>query len=220
MTARRAAAIVTAVAAAAGAVALLTAVAGTPGVAEPGLRAGPAIAGGRQPEGVLVGCSRRSEANFPGAFTSSRNVVVGPLVLVGAAHTPASTVREFGGNKFPLLVKAGHRVTVRISPQARRSTGLAYGGLGRRPLPQGRLRLRDAADAMTFVACRPGAPSTSYDPEGPSGSYADGEQVTFWSGFVLVRRPSCVPLGVYVDDDLAPRRVGLALGRRCPERAA
>jgi hypothetical protein len=32
--------------------------------------------------------------------------------LVGAAHTPARTVREYGGNKFPLLVRAGHRVTI------------------------------------------------------------------------------------------------------------
>ena len=220
MAARRAAVIATVAAAAATAVALLAAGgSGTPGVAEPPSRAQPASAGERPPTGVVVGCARRSEAEFPQAFTSSRNVVVGPLALMGAASTPASTVREFGGNKFPLLVKAGHRVTVRLSPEARRSAGLAYGGLGRRPLPEGKQKLRDAADSMTFVACPPGTPSKRYEAEGPSGSYADGEQVTFWSGFVLSRRPRCLPLEVYVDDDPAPRRVGLALGRRCPERA-
>ena len=191
------------------------------GGADPPLQPEPAAAGARPPEGVVVGCSRRSEANFPRAFTSSRNVVVGPLALVGAGYTPPDTVREFGGNKFPLLVKAGHRVTVRLSPEVQSSSGLAYGGLGRRPLPQGRkLRLRDAADTMTFVACRPGPRSKQYRPEGPSGSYADDEQITFWSGFVLSRRPNCLPLEVYVDDDPAPQRLGLALGRRCSEREA
>ena len=218
MTARRAAAIATVAAAAATAVALLAEGGSDPrGVAEPLSRAEPAPGGGKRPTGVVVGCSRRSEARFPGAFTSSRHVIVGPLVLVGAAYTPASTVREFGGNKFPLLVQAGRRVTVRLSARTRRWAGLAYGGLGRRPLPQGKATLRDAAHTMTFVACKPGTPSNRYRPEGPSGSYADGEQVTFWSGFVLTRRPSCVPLEVYVDNDRAPRRVGLALGRRCPE---
>jgi hypothetical protein len=140
---------------------------------------------------------------------------VGPLVLVGAAYTPASVVREFGGNKFPLLVKAGHTVTVRLPRAAREFAGLAYGGLGKRRLPQGQIRLRDAADTMTFVACQPGAPSATYRREGPSGSYADGEQVTFWSGFVLIRAPRCLPLEVHVDDASSPQRVGLSLGRRC-----
>lgn len=160
-------------------------------------------------------CSTRSEARFPGGFTSPRNLVIGPLALVGGAYTSASTVREFGGNKFPLLVKAGHAVTVRVHRRARRLAGLAYG-----PLPQGQTRMRDTYDTVTFVACRPGRPSPRYRPSGPSGSDADGAAVTFWSGFVLTRAPSCVPLEVYVDDEPSPRRVGLALGRRCRRRSA
>ena len=163
-----------------------------------------------------MGCSRRSEASFPGAHGDPRNLAVAPLVLVGAAYTPASVVREFGGNKFPLLVKAGHKVTVRLAREVRPFAGLAYAGLGNRPLPQGPVRLHDTADTMTFVACRPGRPSENYRPEGPSESYIGEEQVTFWSGFVLTRIPGCLPLEVYVDDDPSPRRVGLALGRRCP----
>ena len=165
---------------------------------------------------MVVGCARRSEARFPGAFTSPRNVAVGPLVLVGATYTPANVVREFGGNKFPLLVKAGHTVTVRLSREARRSAGLAYAGLGKGRLRQGReVQLRDAAHTMTFRACRPGPPPGDYRPEGPSGSDADGEPVTFWSGFVLAGAPTCVPLEVYVDDEPSPRHVGLGLGRHC-----
>jgi hypothetical protein len=143
-------------------------------------------------------------ASFPGGFTSRRNVVVGPLALQGAgAPTPASVVREFGGNKFPLLVKAGRRVTVRITGRARRYAGLAYGGLGKRPLPEGQIRLRDTAREMTFVAC-----------QGPSGSDADGEPVTFWSGSVVAERPLCVPLDVFVDGDPSPRRAVVDLGGR------
>ena len=153
-------------------------------------------------------CSTRSEANFPGAFTDRRNLVVGPLVLVGGAHTDASTVREFGGNKFPLLVEAGHVVTLRLAHPAR-DAGLAYG-----PLPQGATKLRDTHQSVTFVACPPGRPSRRYSPYGPSGSQADGTSVTFWSGFVLTRAPACLPLEIYVDDASA-RRVGLPVGRRC-----
>jgi hypothetical protein len=133
-------------------------------------------------------------------------------VLVGGASTPASTVREFGGDKFPVLVEAGHTVTVRLAPGARREAGLAYG-----PLPQAEVRLRDTHQAVRFVACRPGRPSRRYRPSGPSRSYADAIAVTFWSGFVLARAPTCVPLDVYVDREPSPRRVGLALGRRCSQ---
>ena len=159
--------------------------------------------------GALEHCASRSEADFPGAFTNPRNLVVGPLVLVGAAYTDPETVREFGGNKFPLLVEAGHVVTVRLARPAPTWVGLAYG-----PLPQGEGKLEDTYRSVTFAACRPGRPTGEYSPDGPSGSEADGRPVTFWSGFVLTRRPACIPLDVYVDDD-PPRRVGLALGRRC-----
>ena len=159
--------------------------------------------------GALEDCASRSEADFPGAFTSSRNLVVGPLVFMGGAYTDAETVWEFGGNKFPLLVEAGHVVTVRLAREAPKWVGLAYG-----PLPQGEGKLEDTYRSVTFAACRPGKPTGEYSPDGPSGSEADGRSVTFWSGFVLTRKPTCIPLDVYVDDD-PPRRVGLALGRRC-----
>jgi hypothetical protein len=160
--------------------------------------------------GAVEDCSTRSEADFPGAFTDPRNLVIGPLVLIGGAYTPASTVDEFGGNKFPLLVRAGHTVTVRLAARARRSAGLAYG-----PLPQGETRLRDTYRTVTFIACRAGKATQEYRPDGPSGTYADGVHVTFWSGFVLTRRPACLPLEVYVDGATTPLRAGLALGRRC-----
>jgi hypothetical protein len=156
-----------------------------------------------RPRGVVENCSTHSEASFPGAFTDQGNVVVGPLVLVGAAYTDAATVRRFGGNKFPALVRAGHRVTVALSKRTRRVAGLGYG-----PLPEGvELKPRDGHRVVTFIACRRGK---------RSGSDVDGRPVTFWSGFVLTTAPRCVPLEVWVDAEPTPRKVALPLGvRRC-----
>ena len=157
-----------------------------------------------RPRGVVENCSTRSEASFPGAFSNPGNVVVGPLALMGAGYTAPEIVREYGGNKFPALVRAGHRVTVELSRATRRVAGLGYG-----PLPEGvELTPRDGHRVVTFIACGRGE---------RSGSRADGEPVTFWSGFVLTRSPRCVPIRVWVDGERAPRHTTLRMGvRRCP----
>ena len=153
-----------------------------------------------RPRGVVESCATQSGASFPGAFTSPRNLVVGPLALVGAGGTPQfvwdSTGKE-GFQKFPLLVRANHRVTAELSQSTRRAAGLAYG-----PLPQGEVHLRDTHRVVTFIACR----------SGRSASRADGRPVTFWSGSVLARSPRCVPLLVWVDNQPSPRRAVIRLG--------
>ncbi len=164
----------------------------------------------RTHRGARTDCSTRSEANFPGAFTDPANLVVGPLVLVGgaqAARDPVSVIRRFKGQKLQVLVKAGHRVTVRIARRARAFAGLGYAPGTSREEQTGP---RDSHRSVTFVACRPGE---------ASGSYADGEAVTFWSGGVTVTRvPACVPLEVYVDDEPSSRRLVLSLAAgRCQE---
>jgi hypothetical protein len=157
---------------------------------------------GERPPGVVESCATQSGAEFPGAFTSPRNLVVGPLALVGAGGAPNfvwdSTGKE-GFQKFPLLVRENHQVTVELSKRTRLGAGLAYG-----PLPQGEVHLRDTHRVVTFVACR----------SGQSSSSADGEPVTFWSGGVLARSPRCVPLLVWVDDHPSPRRAVIRLGVR------
>jgi hypothetical protein len=165
-------------------------------------------AAGERPRGVVENCSTRSEARFPGAFTSPRNLVVGPLVLVGAGGTPyfgLSSDRKEGGNKFPLLVRAGHRVTVALSRSARRGAALAYG-----PLPEGEVRLRHAHRVVTFIACGHNE---------RSGSSADGRPVTFWSGGLVARSARCITLLVWVDAARSPLRAVVRLGvpreRRC-----
>jgi hypothetical protein len=155
----------------------------------------------KAPRGVVENCSTRSQARFPRAFTSPRNLVVGPLVLIGAGGTPGflwSSNRKDGWNKFPLLVRADHRVTVELSRSTRRVAGLAYG-----PLPEGETHLSVTHRVVTFIACARGE---------HSGSSSDGRPVTFWSGGVVARSPRCVPLLVWVDDARSPRRAAIRLG--------
>src|SRR4051812_15414209 len=116
---------------------------------------------------ATVTCTMQSSASFPRAFTSPDNLVAGPLVMVGAGRlTDAETVRRFGGNKFPLLVAAGHRVRVELP---RRTTSMHYAAVA------GNHR------ALSFHACPRGL------------SRGGGRRVTFWSGFVLTTTPQCVP---------------------------
>jgi hypothetical protein len=164
----------------------------------------PAMSGAtvrERPHGVVEDCSTRSSARFPGAFTNPRNLIVGPLASIGAGGTPSVVSNSTGTEvfqKFPLLVRNGHRVTVELSPSTRRGAGLAYG-----PLPEGETHLRDTHRVVTFIACRH---------RQRSGSTADGRPVTFWSGSVLARLPRCVRLLVWVDAARSPRRAVIRLG--------
>ncbi len=144
------------------------------------------------PIGAIETCSTQSGASFPHAFTSKDNVTAGPLAMIGAGQlTPAATVREFDGNKFPLLVAAGHTVTVEV---LRGTATLAYGG-----------HSRTGHRVMTFRACK----------RRDAASTADGKPVTFWSGFVNVSQPACVRLRIWVDRNSTPRRARIPLGKRC-----
>jgi hypothetical protein len=147
----------------------------------------------------------QSWANFGQAFTDPSNLVVGPLVFVGGNVTSdAATVGAFGGQKYPLLVKVGHTVTVQLPRPVRFTAGLAYGSL-----PQGQVRVDDAHDTVTFEAC----------PEGEANPSHAGGPVTFWSGFVMTRTPDCIPLEVYVDHESSPRHTAIAVGPHPCENA-
>ena len=143
------------------------------------------------PPAVVATCRMRSEttAPFPRAFSSPDNLVVGPLVMVGAGRlTTEDTVREFGGNKFPLLVRNRRRVTVEVTAGDAR---LSYARHRRER-------------AIRFVACRRG-----------SGSRGGRHRVTFWSGFVETNQPQCVRLRVWIGRDGSPRSAAIPLGRTC-----
>ena len=149
-----------------------------------------------------VGCANRSIANFPGAYRNARNLVVGPLALVGAramADEPEDSLRKIGWSKHPLLLRAGRRVVVRIGATARAHARLVYGSHR-----EGEPELQDLPSAIRFTACRRGQ---------RSGSRSDGRPVTFWSGgFEFGEKiPLCVPLRIVVDGG-KPRRRTVSLG--------
>jgi len=164
-------------------------------VAEPTATAAPVAT-----SGVREDCSSNAGgASFPGAFTNPENLVVGPLVIVAGAYVDRDAPRLLGRERFLVLVMAGHTVTVRLAPEARTLAGLAYGRHR-----NGKVKLRDTSHSVTFAAC--GAEDSTSD--------VDGADATLWSGYVLTRRPECIPLEVAIDGG-APQRVGLTLGARC-----
>jgi hypothetical protein len=157
--------------------------------------AAPTASAANHPTGAVETCAHQSGAGFPHAFTSRNNLVVGPLAMIGAGQfTDAATVERHGGNKFPLLVAAGHTVTIELTRATHRFASLAYGS-----------HSRVGHRVMTFRSC---------DRE-HADSKADGRPVTFWSGFVEASRPGCVPLRVWVDRERTPRRARIELGARC-----
>ncbi|HZO35538.1 MAG TPA: hypothetical protein VFB41_01550 [Solirubrobacteraceae bacterium] len=126
-------------------------------------------------------------------------------MLAGARrYTSPGTVAQFGGNKYPAIVRAGHRVTVELPRDIRRSTSLLYAD-DNWSMPDGERSVGDGHQAVAFRACTAARSGSSYD----------GHQATFWSGFVLATVPRCVRIRVWVDDELTPRRAAIPLGERC-----
>jgi hypothetical protein len=158
-------------------------------------------AASERPRGPLMDCSSISGIGGSREFRSRWNLVVGPLALKGAAARPAYYSDSFGGNKFPVIVRGGHRVTVEVSRDARPGAGLVY---GKRPANP-RL-VRDGYRVVTFIACRRGEYQGTPPP--------DGWPVSGWSGGVLARSPRCVPLLIWADDEPSPRRAVIHLGVR------
>jgi hypothetical protein len=122
--------------------------------------------------------------------------------MIGARRptTPAGA-KEYGGNKYPLLLRAGRTVTVAVT---RHSASLFYASRGGGVLTG--TEVSDGHRAISFHSCGPRR----------AESDADGDPVTFWSGFVLVARPMCVPLKVWIGEARRPRRAAIPLGKPCP----
>src|SRR4051812_4469874 len=77
----------------------------------------------QRPQGAPATCRHQASAGFK---KSAHDRVVGPLVLVGARdYSTAETIATFGGQKYPAVVLAGHRVTIEL-PRAVRRTSLLY----------------------------------------------------------------------------------------------
>jgi hypothetical protein len=143
------------------------------------------------PSGAPATCRHQSSAGFPPRGT---DLVVGPLVLVGGrVSTSEKTRATFGGQKYPALVRASHRVVVEVERADAGVASLQYADDDR------------PHRVVAMTACT----------KARSGSTYGRRDVTFWSGFVRARASRCVHLRVWVDDEPAARRAQIALGRRC-----
>jgi len=155
-----------------------------------------------RPSGVVADCAKGSGSrggSLSREFGSRWNLVVGPLAMSGARAIPGGYSKSFGGNKFPLYIKAGHRITIALTSGTKERAALAYG-----PLPNGYVEVDDGHRVITFIACRRGQYSPGFG--GPAG------RLTFWSGGVLAIAPRCVPLLIWVDHERSPRRAVIHLG--------
>jgi len=159
-----------------------------------------ATAAGRPAHGYAT-CAGQSSARFPNAYTSSRNLVVGPLVLIeGRVYSSPEIVRRVGGQKYPALVAPGHTIKIALSSRARRTNALTYAD----SLHSVR-RLEEGLRVVTFHACD----------RRHAQSHAGGQAVTFWSGFILASKPRCVHLKIWIDGASEPRRARVPVGRHC-----
>lgn len=159
------------------------------------------VATAARPSHGRATCAHQSSAAFTGAYTSARNLVVGPLVLIeGRVYSSPETVRRFGGQKYPALVAAGHTVKIALSRRARRTNALTYADSvhSTRNLADG---LRD----VTFHACS----------RRSAASQADARPVTFWSGSILASAARCLHLKIWIDGSSRARHARIPIGRRC-----
>ena len=157
-----------------------------------------AMAAAGPPAGAPATCGHQSTASFP---ASSRDLVVGPLALVGGrTSTSAETVARFGGQKYPAVVRAGHRVVVQVRSA---TTALTYAD---RVHAAGGRTVADGVRVVDFRSC----------PSGRATSRYARRPATFWSGFILASAPRCVRLRVWVDGARTPRTARVSLGAACP----
>jgi hypothetical protein len=130
--------------------------------------------------------------------SSSRDVEIGPLVLLGGQRWAASKPNAFNrhGYKVPVTLPEGLKATLSVPAAMRGHVGLVYSQAA-----QGRVEkkgVRGADVSVRFAAC---------PIEGPPGK-------TGWAGGIVVDRPRCATLKVeVVGGGGALARV--PLGRRC-----
>ena len=165
--------------------------------------AGAALAAApRPPEGAAATCHHQSSAGFR---KSARDLAIGPLLMVGAReYSSPAVIARFGGQKYPMVLLAGHRVTVELPRAVRRTASLLYAD-DHWKQPDGERTVGDGHRVVAFRACTAARAGSSYD----------GRDATFWSGFVLTTVPRCLRVRVWIDDEPTPRRVSIALGKRC-----
>jgi hypothetical protein len=149
-------------------------------------------------------CDSQSEASFPHAFSEPEHLVVGPLAFWHLREIEDATVenlREHDGWKSPALVRPGHTVTVSVGRSARSYARLSYVHVPGRDASD----LRALPHTVRFKSCS----------RRRALSDVDGHPVTFWSGFVVIRKAACLPLTIRVDRGRPRHRALPVAGAEC-----
>lgn len=152
----------------------------------------------QRPRGAVENCATQSGADFPGAFTSPHNLVVGPLVLVGAGGTP-QFVWDPSATRLPEV------------PGARQGEAPGDGRAVAEDSPGRRARLR-AAPPGREPPLRHASRRDLRRVQERQREQRRRRPVTFWSGGIIALSPRCVPLLVWIDTRRTPRRVVIHFG--------
>jgi hypothetical protein len=133
-----------------------------------------------------------------GAVVRTRDVVIGPLVLLGARRTTWHRPDAFNdhGYKVPVTLPEGVTATLSVPKTLRGRVGLVFSHQTQDRVSRDGPRAADSA--VRFSACQP-----------------NGEQGrTGWPGGLAIDRPRCAKLVVKVAGEPAVSR-RVPLGRRC-----
>jgi hypothetical protein len=150
-----------------------------------------------------VGCDQHIEGEGPIAADRTRDVVRGPLALLGGRVVQRHRMPMGRGQmRLGVLLAAGHRATVEVAPESREDVALQHRleGSGRPP-----------EVSLDFIPCDPS--TRRFGGDGTVGA------ATAWGGGLLVRERTCARLLVWVDEERLPD-VRLPLGRPCRPPAA
>jgi hypothetical protein len=134
-----------------------------------------------------------------GARWRQKAVQAGPVTFIGALERRDGLVarKRASGHKLLIVVEPRHTVTISIDGRARRFASLLYDPAKfhlRYP------RVRDGAEAVTFVAC--------FSPHGS----APWERGTQFNGEFVVFGPRCVPVEISGAPQSQPIRRSLSFG--------
>jgi hypothetical protein len=152
----------------------------------------------RPPVEDLRHCGTRGDGNKPQRLPTTPGVRIGPLVIWPSVRR----VEQYGHPnwayyvKAPIILPARTKAVLAVAPEA--TSLVAFQARGNR-----------FVSTVRFEACREREPAFPGAYRGTVGKYTG-----FPFGFVLARRPSCVPLEVWIDGRAEPIRRLVPFGRR------
>lgn len=151
------------------------------------------------PIGELRHCKSRGDSSRPAKPPTPVGARIGPLVIWPSIRT---RVEPYANGPWRYYVKAPiilpARTKVVLAVAARAASLAAFQSRG-----------GNFVSAVRFEACREREPAFPGAYRGTVGKYTG-----FPFGFVLTRRPACIPMELWIDGQAAPIRRLVPFGRR------